>query len=180
MKNKFIISFLAGALIFVATGCTKESSNAVLPLTDEEHAAAVDETRSVVELYFVALEDAGDSGEVIGCDDSVVSVLAPGSGTENTPEFALQLLLDEKDEYYGQSGLYNALHQSDLDIEDVSVEGGVATVNLTGDVVLSGTCDTPRVSAQIRNTLLQFDSIDEVVVYLDGELLEVALSAQGQ
>ncbi len=44
--------------------------------------------------------------------------------------------------------------------------------------MLGGTCDSPRVEAQIEQTALQFDDVTGVEVTLDGEPLADVLSQQ--
>ncbi|NJL94238.1 MAG: GerMN domain-containing protein [Anaerolineae bacterium] len=72
---------------------------------------------------------------------------------------------------YGQSGLYNALYQSDLRVEGIDIRDGEAIINLSGTFLMEGVCDEPRVRGQIEQTALQFSTIDRVTVSLNGELL---------
>ena len=126
--------------------------------------------------YLVALEDNGKSGTKIGCDDSLVPVLVSVAATDDPLSTALAVLLSIKEPYYGHSGLYNALHQSDLTLESVSVEGGKAVVHLIGTLILGGVCDNPRVEAQIEETALKYPGVSEVSVYVNGQPLEELLS----
>jgi spore germination protein GerM len=132
-----------------------------------------------VQIFLIALEDNGLSGDKIGCDDSVVPVEAEVPYTQGVLRAALEELLSIQDQYYGQSGLYNALYQSHLQVENVVLEDGVATVNLTGSLVLGGVCDSPRVKAQIEETALQFSTVREVRVFVNGVSLDDLLSQQG-
>ncbi len=97
-----------------------------------------------LQVFLIALEDNGQSGRKIGCDDSVVPVLVVAPHTQDEPQAALEALFS-MEELYGESGLYNALYQSDLHVESVSVKDGKATVNLPGQLVLGGVCNNPRV-----------------------------------
>jgi enamine deaminase RidA (YjgF/YER057c/UK114 family) len=89
---------------------------------------------------------------------------------------AFERLLDVDEEYYGQSGLYNALHRSDLTIDSAVVENGQAVVYLSGELRIGGTCESPRLEAQIRQTADQFSTVGESVVYINGERLEDIVS----
>jgi hypothetical protein len=133
-------------------------------------------TVSEVQIALIALGDAGQSGQPIGCDDSVVLVSIAIEPTAAPLTAALERLFAIDSEYYGQSGLYNALHRSDLRLERAVVEGGQATIELAGNLQLGGVCDNPRVEAQIKATARQFATVDEVVVYLNGRRLEEVLS----
>ena len=80
---------------------------------------------------------------------------------------------------YGESGLYNALYQSDLQVESISLENGKAEIYLTGTMMLGGECDNPRVEAQLKQTALQFSTVQEVSIYINGKLLSEVLSLRG-
>jgi enamine deaminase RidA (YjgF/YER057c/UK114 family) len=131
---------------------------------------------SQVQNYFIALGDAGASGPEIGCGDSVVPVTVNIEPTTAPLTAAFERLLAVDEEYYGQSGLYNALHRSDLSIDSATVENGQATVYLSGDLEVAGTCEGPRIEAQIRQTADQFSTVGESIVYINGERLENIVS----
>jgi len=131
-----------------------------------------------VQIFLIALEDNGRSGKKIGCDDSVVPVQVETPYTRGVLRAALEELLSIRDRYYGQSGLYNALSQSNLKVERVVIEDGVATIHLSGTLILEGTCDNPRVKAQIEETALQFSTVREVRVFVNDTPLDEILSLQ--
>lgn len=132
-----------------------------------------------VKLYFVALNDNGKAGKMIGCQDSVVAVNRAIPETSAPLTAALTQLLSIRTQYYGQSGLYNALYQSNLKVAGVSITSGKATINLTGTYALGGVCDGPRFVAQIQETALQFPTVQQVVVFINGKPLDQVLSGKG-
>ncbi len=119
-----------------------------------------------VQAYLVALEDAGENGVLIGCDDSLVPVSVEIDGQE-TDEGRVAATLAA---LFGleHDSLYNVFTNSDLTVESVVIDEGVATVNLTGDLVLGGECDDPRVVEQLAHTITQFAGITGAVVLLNG------------
>jgi len=120
--------------------------------------------------YMIAMGDNGQSGIPVGCDDSLIPVtipIWPTSSLEEQIAATLTVLLSFDDPFYGESGLYNALHQSDAQVEQVTVANGVATVELVGSIVSAGTCDDPRILGQLRQTVLAA-GVDEVVFSLNG------------
>ncbi len=123
-------------------------------------------------IYLIALEDNGSTGMQVGCGDSVVPVQIEIEPTLGVLRAAIQQLLAIDDRFYGEGALYNALYRSDLSIDEISLTDGVATIELSGDVSLGGVCDTPRFKAQLRQTALQFFTVDEVIIYINGELLD--------
>ena len=129
-------------------------------------------------IYLIALEDNGQSGPKIGCNDSVIPVVTEFPPTTAPLTAALERMLAMKDQFFGESGLYNALYQSDLRLERAAVENGRATIRLTGQLRLGGVCDNPRVEAQIAQTALQFSSVREVAILLNGRPLADVLSGR--
>jgi hypothetical protein len=122
-------------------------------------------------IYLIAVGDEGQAGKEIGCGDSVVPVEVEIDPTIAPLTAALNELLSLENREYGQSGLYNALYRSDLTLEGIDIEDREAIINLSGELVLGGTCDAPRVRAQLRQTALQYVTIDQVSIFLNGEPL---------
>ena len=83
------------------------------------------------------------------------------------------LALDSRE--YGQSGLYNALYRSDLTVESIDIEKQEAIIELSGTLRVGGVCDEPRVRAQLRQTALQYETVDRVSLYIDGTPLDELL-----
>jgi len=133
----------------------------------------------MVQMFLVAVGDNGQSGDLVGCGDSLVPVQIEIPPSQGVLRASLGALLSLKDQYYGQSGLYNAMYQSDLQIESVTVTSGKAVINLTGTLTLGGECDNPRVAAQLEATARQFPTVTDVTIYINGKLLADALSLKG-
>jgi hypothetical protein len=129
-----------------------------------------------VQVFLIALEDNGRSGKPVGCGDSAVPVQVTTAHTQAVLKAALEALLSVKEPYYGQSGLYNALYQSDLRLDSATIKDGLATIHLSGRLLLGGVCDNPRVEAQITETALQFSTVGEVAVFVNDVPLEEVLS----
>lgn len=126
-------------------------------------------------MFLIALEDGGKSGPAVGCGDSLVAVEIE---THNARS-ALQVLLDNHDRLYGQSGLYSALYQSRLTISRFEKKGGKVEVDLTGTLTQSGACDAPRVKEQLIATIRQSaDAEIPVTIRINGELLDDVLSGK--
>lgn len=132
-----------------------------------------------VQIYLVALGDNGQNGQKIGCDDSLIAVEREITPTIAPLRASLNELLSLREQYDGQSGLYNALYQSDLKIDDIGLANGLATIYLSGRYTLGGVCDIPRFEAQLEATALQFSTVDRVMVFLNGQAMTDALSLAG-
>lgn len=163
----------------LALACTFTPSPSPSPTPEPPTLPTATPAAVTVQLFFVALEDNGLSGRAIGCGDSIVPVQVQLPYTEDLPRATLETLLAVQGQFYGESGLYNGLDQSTLQVEEISTEGGRAIVNLSGTLMLGGVCDNPRVEAQIEETMLQFPGVDEVLVFVNGVPLEELLSQQG-
>ncbi len=141
-----------------------------------QEAAGSSVNPQTVQIFLIAMDDNGGSGAKVGCGDSVVPVQVQIPPTRGVLKAALEALLANKDQFYGQSGLYNSLYQSDIKLESVAIKEGKATIQLSGALKLGGECDNPRVEAQILQTALQFSTVSEVEVFLNGKPLKEALS----
>ena len=157
---------------------TIPSSTPVLP--DATQAPPVVPTSTpgeqLVKIFLIALEDNGQAGTLVGCGDSAISVTVTIPPTQGILRAALEKLLSAKQQFYGESGFYNALYQSDLQVEGVTIDQGKAVIHLSGTLMLGGVCDAPRVEAQIEQTALQFSTVHEVAVFINDVPLEDVLS----
>jgi hypothetical protein len=114
MKTRGISLVLALALLLM--GATSAVAQADPGPTD------------LVNIYLVALEDNGQSGIRIGCNDSLVPVeteIEVGGTTEEQIFRVLGKLFAIDDQFYGESGRYNSLYQTNLMVESVSVDRGL-------------------------------------------------------
>jgi hypothetical protein len=131
---------------------------------------------TIVKVFLIALGDNGASGKLIGCGDSLVPAEQAIVPTQGVLRAALEILLGIKTQYYGQSGLYNALYQSDLTIDDLRIDNGNASIRLAGRLLLGGVCDNPRLEAQLVETAKQFSTVKEVEIFINGKPLKDVLS----
>ena len=145
------------------------------PSTASTSAPATEQTTKIV---LIALEDNGQSGTLVGCGDSAVPITVTIPSTKAVLRAALEKLLSAKQQFYGESRYYNALYQSDLQVAEVTIEQGKAIIHLTGTLMLGGTCDAPRVQAQIEQTALQFSTVSDVAVFVNDVPLEDVLSTK--
>lgn len=124
-----------------------------------------------VQVYLVHM-----GGGTVGCSDRLVPVARRIAPTSTPLKSALRELLSMKTRIDGQSGLYNALYQSRLRVDQVHLQNGKATILLTGQLVMGGECDSPRVEAQLKQTALQFPTVKEVSISIDGTPIEKIVS----
>lgn len=157
---------------------TIPSSTPVLPAATQVPPVVPTSTpgEQLVKIFLIALEDNGQAGTLVGCGDSAIPVTVTVPPTQGILRAALEKLFSAKQQFYGESGYYNALYQSDLQVAGVTIEQEKAIIHLTGSVILGGVCDAPRVEAQIEQTALQFSTVNEVAVFINDVPLEDVLS----
>ncbi len=130
----------------------------------------------MVTVYLIAIGDNGVSGPMVGCGDSAVAVNVPITPTDQPLMPAIEALLAIKDQFYGESGLYDALYQSTLTVDSASITGDTAAVALSGALLQGGECNSPRVKAQLELTAAQFPGVTQTAITLNGQSLDDALS----
>lgn len=160
-RNKTATNAVADNNTTNTTNATSNTTNSTGSKTDDTGKV------SQVKIFLVAVDDNGKSGEQIGCGDSLVAVSKTITATTKPLEAALKELLAIKTHDYGESGLTTALYQSNLTVQSVSIKNGSATIKLTGTVLSGGTCDDPRIVAQLQQTALQFSSVKTADIYVN-------------
>jgi LysM repeat protein len=91
---------------------------------------------------------------------------------------AIQELITLKGEYYGESGLFNPLHRSNLSIETVTLVNGKATIRLTGTLRVDGACHGANIKTVFDRTALQFSTVKSAKVFINGRPLVDILSEE--
>lgn len=134
--------------------------------------------------YYVLLDDGGSQGVRFGCNDSLVGLDRPADGTAGPLAAAIGALLSEGDSAdlpgagTGSGSLpeaYNALADSRLKFLSGTFDGTTVTVYLAGALSLGGTCDIPRVEAQLTQTAVAAVGAIRAEIYVNGETLAETL-----
>ena len=90
-----------------------------------------------------------------GCGDKLVPVRVTVTKTQSDLATALVQLLTIKKDAYSSQGLTNiiALSKGNVHLTNVSYDGKTRVVDFTGQFTSGGTCDDPRIKAQIEETV---------------------------
>lgn len=148
-------------IILLSTLLVACQTNQTQPLITPVEEPIEEPETSTVEVALVAMGDGTiTGGETIGCGDTLQLVeqeISP-NGDAGTVKAALEALFAIEGSNYGESGLYNALYQSDITVGAVVVGNGnspdaTVEVTLSGNIISGGTCDDPRIEEQIRATV---------------------------
>jgi hypothetical protein len=129
-----------------------------------------------VTAYYVLVDDGGRNGVRFGCNDSLVGLAQPSSGEEALPA-AIGALLDPPDGAMPahEPEAYNALSRSRLKFLSGSFDGTTVTVYLAGVLRPGGTCDVPRMEAQLTQTAVAAAGAIRAEIYVNGRSLAEAL-----
>jgi hypothetical protein len=110
------------------------------------------------------------------CNDATLPGPVATPADDNTLRVAYETLLSlDADEV--QSG-YNALYLSDLRVDSATIQGDVATVQLSGTLRVLETndvCAATRIYNQLLQTALAFPNITTVVITINGQSINEAL-----
>ena len=158
-------------LVLVAglTGCSGS--------TADTEVVAVDPATTKARIFFIMRNDDGAAGEKVGCGDSLIPQDMATTLAETSMEDVLNAQLAVHEESVGDQGLYNPLSRSTLTLTSVEVdEEGTAYVDFAGDLVGGTICDQLRIRAQLSQCLWQFDNVKDIMMTLDGEDFQTALT----
>jgi len=111
-------------------------------------------------------------GEVFGCDDKLLPVVV---GENLTPQETLNKLLSYIDE---DNELYNVFANTETPLVGKIVNGknGKKRIELTGEGLGGGMCDSPRITVQLVKTMEQFEGFENVEIFFNGEPIDKYLS----
>ncbi|WP_217509424.1 hypothetical protein [Pseudarthrobacter sp. C4D7] len=127
-------------------------------------------------VYYVAVGDGGISGPRIGCGDSLVATTtAPVRFTDQVGP-SVRTLLANKSRDLGESGLINALYQSNLAYLGGELNGSTISIWLSGQFMLGGVCDIPRAKAQLEYTAMAASGATSAQVFVNGRPIDEVLS----
>ncbi len=118
--------------------------------------------------YFVLVNDGGRHGVRFGCNDSLVGAALDGGAVDDRLKAAINAVLGAEQQ---PEDLYNALSSSRLKFLSGSFDGTTVTVYLAGTLNPGGTCDAPRIDAQLTQTALEAVGAVKTAIYINGESL---------
>ena len=126
-------------------------------MIDEEPAETV-----TLSLYFVSVTDG---------TEEVVAVEREFDRTVTPARAALEALFSGPTEAEAAVGYTSAI-PSGVVIRELSIEDGVATVDLSSelDAGVAGSATVMAIREQIESTLLQFETVNDVIISVEGEV----------
>ncbi len=186
MHPRLSILLLSGLLLTACSGVPIPEPIETPTEASEEDTDTNPTLESSMEIAYIAMGDNGASGPLVGCGDSEILTTVTVTGNVSVKErikMALENLFSNKDQFLGESGLYNALYQSTLTVDSVTIEDGTVEVEISGETMSGGECDDPRMVEQIRGTVennIDSDRKMTVIINLNGKPLEKLQDLSGQ
>lgn len=111
------------------------------------------------------------TGKKRGCD-TIVFVEKTVPKSVAVLNVTLMAMFEAKEDFGFLPGNFVA-SQEKLSFDKATIEDGIAKVYLTGEVgPLAGDCDNQRLQIQIEEATLQFDTVNKVEIFLNGQKYE--------
>lgn len=125
--------------------------------------------KQTVKLFFILSEGDARLGKIVACGSSAVAVDKQIDKTTMPLTKSLEALLSEKREIIEGTELYNFLADSDLRVDKVTIQSGVAHIYLLGKLIENGSCGGAAAIAQITETATQFRTVSSIKLYVNGK-----------
>lgn len=122
-----------------------------------------------VNIYLISTEQ-GANGVLTGCNEVLVPVQINVPRTVAPLTAGVNSMLRNSAADYGLAAtLENPLNGQSLEIRDIVIVGGEAVINLTGTLSSAGVCEDARLIGQLEATALQYVTVDQVAVFVNGQ-----------
>lgn len=110
------------------------------------------------------------SGKITSCGEELAWTTVEVAPTAMPLNATLQSMFNRPNDLGFTPGNFMA-SQTNLNFEEAVIESGVAKIKLNGSVITENDCDSNRLSIQIREAALQFDTVNSVEISLNGQML---------
>lgn len=133
-----------------------------------------------IQYYLALANDNGQSGIAYGCGDSMVALTGQQRTTGDLAadvRAALSELLAVSGATF--EGYENALYNTELTIDEISVNEDTVRIDLSGTVRSVGACWDARMVGHLAYTTFQFPQINNALIRVDGRNLKQLLDASG-
>ncbi len=150
-----------------------EDGEVVSVITDEEYdemegreveaVEEIDEDMVTIDVYFVTVEDGMEGVSAVTREFPV---------PQDIKVYALNELLEGPTSEEEAEGYSTAIDE-ETTLNSLSIEEGVAYADFSAELDASGSATVMMIRDQIERTLLQFETVDEVVISIEGETEEI-------
>ncbi len=124
----------------------------------------LDDEEIEISLYFI---------EVVGGQEQLVEVKRNVSSVPGIAQLTIELLLEGPLSQDGE-GVSTAINEG-VKLQNITIEDGIAKVDFNEKLEegVAGSAWVTSIRSQIENTLKQFDSVDEVVISVNGRVDDI-------
>lgn len=181
MRRLVVFLVLTFSLIALACNFNIDGDDEIDNPAQTDEPAANGTPAGSIKFALIVTEGGEPSGTPVGCGDSLVMVNSNRSMLGD-PSADLRAALEHLFSLDSEAiaGYTDAFADADITLQDVTVNGAGAVVNLSGFLQLSGVCADARMRAQLLHTIFQFEDIQNVTVYIDGVNLQALFDMSGQ
>jgi spore germination protein GerM len=160
--HTIVIKIEEGSVVSVLTdGAYDEIEETNIEETEEEVVEVNEE--EVFQVYFVVVEDGQERTEAV---ERVFS------GEGNTEEEVVLALLEGPSIEETESG-YSTAIDSEATLNSIQIEDQTAYVDFSEELDASGSATVMMIREQVEKTLLQFETVESVVISINNETEEV-------
>ena len=125
-----------------------------------------------VPVTLVAANDNGQNGVLLGCGDSAVEVATPYRTTGDLArdmQITLETIFGNRSFSNVPTYLINPWGNTYIRVNNLSVQNGVASISLSGNFTLVGTCGDARFLEQLRHNIFMYPQVETAYVTLNGQ-----------
>jgi len=162
-----VIGLLIGVLVVWLIWNANRQRVEVIPVAAPQTTAPLVEQK----MYFIAVDNGGEDGELVGCNDSLVPIGRWVSSEGDIKRTIIEDLFTQHEQTYQRSGLYNPLWQSSLSVQTLELKDGLATLTLQGTLKLDSRCDGLRAQSMLQAALKQFEGVQAVHITINNRPL---------
>lgn len=172
MNYRILAISSASALILIGCSIQPRPSEPPLPsVTSQQQTTQV--------TYYVTKATNTPQASTFGCGDILVPITIESARKDNTTlKISLNELFTNSNQYTDSQTEYSALNQANLTVDEVTESQSTVNVYLTGELILGGTCDNPRVEQQLTATIREYVPGKKINILINNIPLSDLLSEQ--
>lgn len=135
-----------------------------------------------VNFYLISSAESGQPGQQLGCGDTAAiasTIISGDSDLATTVQGALNGLFAARNADYASLGYVNYFDGMGLAANTLTINGDLATIELSGDLILTGVCSDAAMQGQLLLTIFQYPELNNALIRLNGQNLKQFFDMSG-